>query len=170
MLPVDIPYILLVESDPEIAGMMRQVIKGEMHLDMLFAATMKDALHLTRVLRPVLFIINERLSDGDGIALYDQLHQRVGFEHIPAIILSSLPHICQQRARERQVICLELPFDLDDLVGRISPLLPPSSEPQRKQKVALNVSGNQSASRGDATRRPVRPIGSRIHSVLLLKR
>jgi CheY-like chemotaxis protein len=134
LLPLRIPYIMVVESDPDIATLLKNFFKSETHLDILFAMTMKDALHVTRVLKPLLFLINEHLSDGDGLTLYDQLHQRAGFEHIPAVILSTLPHLCQRRARERQVICLELPFDLDDLLRTILSLLSPSPAPQHKRK------------------------------------
>src|SRR5438270_4160502 len=92
ILPIDIPYILVVESDPEIAMSLQKAIKSKLRLSTLFAATIKDATKVTRVLKPLLFLINEYLSDGDGMTLYDQLHQRAGFEAIPALILSTQPH------------------------------------------------------------------------------
>jgi CheY-like chemotaxis protein len=134
ILPIDIPYILVVESDPEIAALLQQFIKDELGLSTLFAATVKDATKVTRVLKPIFFLINEHLSDGDGIALYDQLHQRAGFEPIPALILSSQPHLCQPRADERHVSCLEVPLNMDDLLSVLVSLLslPCTSSDQRK--------------------------------------
>jgi CheY-like chemotaxis protein len=123
VLPIDIPYILVVESDAEVAMLLQQVIKSELHLRTLFAETAKDAVKVTRVLKPLLFLINECLSDGDGIALYDQLHQRPDFETIPALILSTQAHLCQPRASERHVSCLEIPFNRDDLLGVLVSLL-----------------------------------------------
>lgn len=134
ILPIDIPYILVVESDPEIAAKLQQVIKGELGLSTLFAATVMDAIKVTRVLKPIFFLINEHLEDGDGIVLYDRLHQRTGFESIPALILSSQAHLCQSRAEERYVSCLEIPLDLDDLISILALLLslPRTSSGQQK--------------------------------------
>ncbi len=135
ILPVDIPYILIVESDPDIAMLLQQVVKSELHLGTLFAATIKDAAKVTSILRPILFLINENLSDGDGIALYDELHRRAAFEHIPALILSTQPRLCQPRARERRLRCLEIPFDLDDLLGGLASLLSFLPTSPRRQKI-----------------------------------
>lgn len=123
ILPIEIPYILVVESDQETAMLLQQTIKRKLGLSTLFAATVKDATKVTRILKPTLFLINEHLSDGDGLALYDQLHQRTGFEPIPALILSSQPHLCRPRAEERHVSCLEIPFDLNDLLFALISLL-----------------------------------------------
>lgn len=123
ILPIDIPYILVVESDSEIAIQLQEVIKRELGLSTFLAATVNDATKVTRVLKPILFLINEHLSDGDGITLYDRLHQRAGFESIPALILSAQPHLCQLRARERYVSCLEIPLKLDELLSVLVSLL-----------------------------------------------
>jgi CheY-like chemotaxis protein len=123
ILPIDIPYILVVESDPDIAMLLQRTIKRELGLSALFAATVKDALKVTCVLKPIFFLINEHLADGDGIALYDQLHQRASFESIPALILSSQPHLCQPRANERHVACLAIPLDIDAILSVLVSLL-----------------------------------------------
>jgi CheY-like chemotaxis protein len=136
ILPINIPYILVVESDPEIAMQLQPVIKRELGVSTLFAATVKDAIKVTRVLKPILFLINEHLSDGDGITLYDQLHRRVGFELIPALILSSQSHLCEPRASERHVSCLEIPLNLDDLLSVLESLLSLSRVSSGEQKVS----------------------------------
>lgn len=136
MLPIDVPYILVVESEPDIALLLQEAIKSELHLSTLFAATIKDAIKVTSVLKPILFLINEHLSDGDGIVLYDQLHQRAGFESIRALILSTQLDLCQSRTMERDVACLEIPFDLDDLLVALLSLLPLPQQSPERQKVS----------------------------------
>ncbi|HZR43778.1 MAG TPA: response regulator [Ktedonobacteraceae bacterium] len=122
--PVAVPHILIVESDPGIAEVIQDVIKYEMRKHIMHTTTVHDALRVTKALKPLLFIIDERLSDGDGFVLYDQLHQRAGFALIPAIILSTNQRAIQQKIMERDLICLDLPLDIDDLIQTITALLP----------------------------------------------
>lgn len=134
--PIAIPYPLVVESDADNARTLLEIIRSEMRLDTLFARTMKEALHLTSFLKPLFFLINETLSDGDGLILYDQLHHRAGFESIPAIILSTKPpHY--DLARAQQVTYLEMPFEIDDLLKVLTLYVPSAnSQPPRTRHLS----------------------------------
>ena len=117
--PVELPYVLVVESDENIAAMLKNVLLQEMHLQAMFAATATNAVTLTKEVKPILFLINHRLLDGDGITLHDRLHQSELFENVPTIILSTNVTECEHRQRKRHLTCLSIPAELDTLISTI---------------------------------------------------
>src|SRR5690242_20328642 len=122
ILPFDVPFIMIVESDSCIAETLQEVIKTELQLDLLFASTASEALLITQVLRPHVFVINEHLLDGDGVSLAEQLSQRAGLQQIPIMLLSTNRRICQQRTRQPSLFFMDLPFELEKLISTIGHL------------------------------------------------
>ena len=123
LLPADVPYVMIVESDPHIAEALQTLLKQELRRGVLFAATAEAALQITNVLRPQLFLINEQLSDGNGGHLSDMLHQRTHFEEIPIIILSADKEMSQSYQHPLHVFFAALPLELDRLTSAILNIL-----------------------------------------------
>ncbi len=123
--PVSIPYVMIVESDPELAAMLQNALKYEMKIGTMFADTVGDALNIARALCPVLFLINSHLLGGSGLMLIDQLHQNSILASVPTILLTT--NICtdQPEAVERSVTCLPIPNELDYLLSAIKEQLSP---------------------------------------------
>jgi response regulator of citrate/malate metabolism len=130
ILPIDVPSVMIVESDPCIAETLQEVVKKELQLDLLFASTAKGALQITQVLRPLMFVINEHLIDGDGVSLVEQLtRRRVGMQQLPIILLSTNRRSCQQQTRNPYLFLMDLPFELEDLISTITHLVALSGQP-----------------------------------------
>ncbi len=122
--PVAIPYVMIVESDEDLASMLQETIKHEMKVGTIFAPTMNDALNIARALCPVLFLIDTHLLGGDGLTLVDQLRQNSSLASVPMLLLTTDLHNHQQPAEERGIRCLPIPIELDDLLSVIMQYIP----------------------------------------------
>ncbi|HVB75855.1 MAG TPA: response regulator [Ktedonobacteraceae bacterium] len=146
-------WILLVESDSDLALLLNQLISEEMGLHCLTVTTCFAALKITNVLTPSLFLLNEYLPDGDGITLYDRLHSRNDLAKVPAIIMSTLSGTCQQKVAARHLTCLGLPFDLDTFLQVIQNYLRPGQrsplEATSEHALSQLEAGNGVSSRRD---------------------
>ena len=123
--PMSVPVrcVMIIESDAGIASMLQAVLHEE-GIPTMVAKTMHDALQVTKGLQPLLFLINACLSDGDGIELRKQILQRREQRNIPTIILGTNMKTRKQQVEERNVVELEIPLEIDDLMQTIALLLP----------------------------------------------
>jgi CheY-like chemotaxis protein len=122
MRPISVPYVLVVESDPDVANVIGAVL-GEAGIRTMFAVTKQDALHITKILQPLLILINTCLLDGDGLDLYDQLHARESLAAVSVLLLSTQLSWYQQQFEERGILGLDLPVERDDLERLVLSLL-----------------------------------------------
>ena len=76
-----------------------------------------------RRLMPDLLILDYNLPVMTGIELYDRIHARKEFEHIPVLIVSAYHKLCKEVAQERNLPCLEKPFALDDFLKMVENLM-----------------------------------------------
>jgi len=121
--PRTVPAVMIVESDADFAEALQEILQDD-HIATILATTKKEALQATQLLTPLLFMINQHLRDGDGMALYDQLHQKKHLSNVPALILSTNIGRHQHLLEQRGIPGLELPIDLDGLISAIRSLLP----------------------------------------------
>jgi DNA-binding response OmpR family regulator len=126
---------MIIESDPCIAETLQEVIKKELGFDLLFASTAREALQITQVLRPLVFIINEHLLDGNGATLAEQLSRRVGLQQIPIMLLSTNRNINQQQTSNPCLFLMDLPFELEDLLSTLSRLFSLSRQSNATQEI-----------------------------------
>ena len=113
--------ILVVEDDTSIREVLVVVISQETPYHALIVPDGFQALNVIKDITPNLFLFDYQLPRMNGIQLYDRLHITQGFEHIPAIMMSSsLP---QQEIRQRQIVGISKPFGLDDLLSTIDKVL-----------------------------------------------
>ena len=122
--PVPIPYVMIVESDQELATMLQNVLKHELNIGTIFAPTMNDAFNIVRALCPVLFLINTHLLGGDGLTLVDRLRQNSMLATVPILLLTTDLYNNQKQAEERGLLCLSIPIELDYLLSVIRQHLP----------------------------------------------
>lgn len=122
-MPIAIPYILLVESDEDIAAMLQQVIKRELKMDVMFARTAIDVIRVTKAIKPLLFLINERLSDGDGMKLYEYLRYKQELQDVSTIILSTDERKCEQHSEKQSPAYICIPADIDAIIATINTAL-----------------------------------------------
>lgn len=110
--------ILIVEDDADIGTYLVTAIQQETSYQPLLVAESQQALETVKHIKPDLFLLDYRLTESNGLALYDQLHATAGLEAIPAIIMSaSLPEgRLEEEIRQRQLFALSNPHTLDELI------------------------------------------------------
>ncbi len=117
--------ILVIEDDDDIGALIVQTIQQETSHQAIRFADGYEAWNLLGYQRllPALLILDYNLPTMTGIELYDRIHARKEFAHIPTLIVSAYPQICKKVAKERNLPCLEKPFALDDLLDMIERLI-----------------------------------------------
>ncbi len=117
--------ILLVEDTPFYGALLLYFLSHQTPYETRLAQTGCQALTMSKEIVPLLFLLDYRLPDMTGIALYDQLHKGEGQELVPALLLSAdLPN---QRLEEqltlRHIPGMSKPFKIDDLLLLIEQLI-----------------------------------------------
>jgi CheY-like chemotaxis protein len=121
--------ILIVEDDEDIGAYLVSAIKQETAYDPLLVMESQQALEAVKHIKPDLFLLDYRLTESNGLDLYDQLHATAGLEAIPAIIMSaSLPEgRLEEEIKQRQLYALSNPHTLDELIKTLQQALHASS-------------------------------------------
>jgi DNA-binding response OmpR family regulator len=72
--------------------------------------------------KPQLFLLEYSLPDMNGIILYDQLHGRKELEAVPALIVGASLKEGEDAIKQRGLLAVEKPFDLDKFFSAIESL------------------------------------------------
>lgn len=118
--------ILVIEDDDGIAGFIVQAIQQETPYQALRFADGYEAWNFMQQnwhLLPNLLMLDYNLPHMTGIELYDHIHAQKEFVHIPAIIMSAYDRQCRAMVKARNLVFLEKPFALDDLLDLIERLI-----------------------------------------------
>lgn len=119
--------ILLVEDDPTNAELFEQILYQETPYHVLCATTGLAALQFIQHVKPQLFLLDYYLPDMNGIQLYDRIHLRKDLEDVPAVIMGACLEAVGVDIKQRGLLAMEKPFDLDDFLCIIDSILVPSS-------------------------------------------
>jgi CheY-like chemotaxis protein len=118
--------ILIVEDDENIGEYLVQAIEQETPYCPLLVNSSQQAIETLQQVKPDLLLLNYHLlSSMNGIELYDVIHSTLGFEHVPAIIMSaSLPHAAiEYEIQKRGLVALSQPHDLNEFLTAIQSAL-----------------------------------------------
>jgi CheY-like chemotaxis protein len=133
--PVTGKTLLVVEDDLDNREFFELALVSLTSHRILSADSPAAALRLISHSKPDLFLIEYRLPDMNGLALYDQLHAIPGLEDVPALLINAgLSDEVKHEAEQRKLVMLEKPFDLDDFLHVIHRMLgqpPPVAMPER---------------------------------------
>ncbi len=113
--------ILVVEDDADVGDFLVRAILLESPYQAKLVSDGFQALKTVRSLKPNLFLLDYQLPSMNGIELYDRLHAIKELADIPAIVFSANPPL--QKVRDRKLVCLKKPVELDDLLHTIDELL-----------------------------------------------
>src|SRR5947209_13486531 len=125
------PLILLVEDDPDNAQLFLHILTQETSLRVFWATNGLAALHFTQHVKPQLFLLDYYLPDMNGIQLYDRLHARKELEAVPAVIMGAWLKPVGEDIKQRGLLAVEKPFDLDEFLSAIESVLASSSGRRR---------------------------------------
>lgn len=122
--PVTRKTLLVVEDDLDNREFFTLALVSLTSYHVLSADSPAAALRFISHSKPDLFLIDYRLSDMNGLALYDQLHAIPGLENVPTLLISSvLSDGVRHEAEQRKLVMLEKPFDLDVFLHTIHRML-----------------------------------------------
>ena len=113
--------VLVVEDDQDLGEVFVQVLSQETSYIPVLATDGEEALAFMQEIQPDLVVVDYHLPDMNGIELYDHLHTIKQLKDVPAIIVSAaLP---ERDLKERGLLGLSKPLDLDDLLETTTSLL-----------------------------------------------
>lgn len=122
--------ILLVEDDQTNAQLFTHILSQEMPYHVFWATNGMAALHFTQHVKPRLFLLDYYLPDMNGIMLYDRLHARKELEAVPALITGACLEAVEDDIKQRGLLAVEKPFDLDEFLFTVDSILSWSSGKQ----------------------------------------
>ena len=83
-------------------------------------------------MKPQLFLLEYSLPDTNGIRLYDRLHARKELATVPALIVGASLKEGEDAIKQRRLLAVEKPFDLDEFLSAIESLFASSSGKPRR--------------------------------------
>src|SRR3954452_2219568 len=129
--------ILLVDDDPEVAALAREVLEDEGYA-VVAHARWQDAHRVAQAMRAELVILDLRFDTGEmGWRVLDHLRFEPATRTVPIILWSSLVEVLAVRGpallADDQVHVLAKPLGIDALAGLVRTVLsaPPHEEHQR---------------------------------------
>ena len=115
------PVILVIEDDDSIGTFLVEALSQETPYKAMLVTDGFQALQLVRIVKPSLVITDYRLPNMNGLELYDMLKSMQPLKDMPTIIMSA--HLPMQEVRKRNLVGLNKPFELDDLLNTVERLL-----------------------------------------------
>ncbi len=109
------PYVLVVDDDPAIRGLVAEALREEGY-SVDLAAHGREALEAMRARRPATVILDLMMPVMDGFSFIEQCHKERLCVDVPIVVISAVQD-AMRRIHEVPVhACVAKPFDLDDLV------------------------------------------------------
>jgi two-component system response regulator MprA len=111
-------YVLVVDDDPAIRGLLSDALRDEGFLVDL-AAHGREALEAMRARRPSTVVLDLMMPVMDGFTFMQACHLEQLCDDVPIVVISAV-HEAIQRLHEVPVhACLAKPFDLDELIRTV---------------------------------------------------
>ena len=112
--------VLVVDDDPDILQTLALCLSTEGY-GVLMAANGKEALDLLRQEKPACILLDLMMPVMDGWQFVSELDQR-GWRRAPLLILSADRSVQGHASKLHADAYLAKPFDLDELLGKVSQL------------------------------------------------
>jgi CheY-like chemotaxis protein len=109
------PYVLVVDDDPAIRGLVGDALRGEGYAVDL-AAHGREALEAMRVRRPAMVVLDLMMPVMDGFSFIEECHRERLCVDVPIVVISAVQDALRRITEVPVHACLAKPFDLDDLV------------------------------------------------------
>jgi CheY-like chemotaxis protein len=111
-------YVLVVDDDPAIRGLVAEALRGEGYVVDL-AAHGREALDAMRANRPATVILDLMMPVMDGFSFLEACHKEQLCPDVPIVVISAVQDLLR-RIHEMPVnAAIAKPFDLDDLVRTV---------------------------------------------------
>ncbi len=121
MTPTNNPVVLVIEDDPDIRALLKDVL-DEVDYEVVAVHDVRAALQLIRTVRVDLITLDLDLPGLSGKEFVRMLNERVRTPPPIIVITSETPVSREVRAQVQAVV--DKPFDIDDLIAKIRALVP----------------------------------------------
>ena len=126
MTPTNNPVVLVIEDDPDVRALLKDVL-DEGNYEVVAVHDVRAALQLIRTVRVDLVTLDLDLPGLPGKEFVRMLNERVRTPP-PIIVITSEGPVSREVRTQVQAV-VDKPFDVDDLIAKISALVPmPSDE------------------------------------------
>src|SRR5215204_6236105 len=126
------PYLLVVESDPELQRRIGDTLR-EANYELATEAEGAWAKRSVLIRPPDGIILDTSLADGSGFQVADALRADSDTEKVPIVFVASrfrgAKHRTEARRRYAPAEYLPTPLDLDTLLARVLETVPPRATP-----------------------------------------
>ncbi len=109
------PYVLVVDDDPAIRGLLADALREEGY-SVDLAAHGREALEAMRLSRPSTVIVDLMMPVMDGFSFIEQSHKERLSDGVPIVVISAVQDAIRRVADVPVQAIVAKPFDLDDLV------------------------------------------------------
>ena len=111
-------YVLVVDDDPAIRGLVADALRDE-GFSVDLAAHGREALEAVRARRPATIVLDLMMPIMDGFSFMEACHHEQLCDNVPIVVISAV-HDALRRIHEVPVhACIAKPFDLDELIRTI---------------------------------------------------
>jgi CheY-like chemotaxis protein len=111
-------YILVVDDDPAIRGLVADALRDEGYTVDL-AAHGREALDAMRVRRPATVVLDLMMPVMDGFMFMEACHSEQLCDNVPIVVISAVQEALQRVSDVPVHACIAKPFDLDELIRTI---------------------------------------------------
>jgi CheY-like chemotaxis protein len=108
-------YVLVVDDDPAIRGLVADALRGE-GFSVDLAAHGREALEAMRARRPKAVVLDLMMPVMDGFTFIETCHKEQLCDGVPIVVISAIQDALRRIQEVPVHACMAKPFDLDDLV------------------------------------------------------
>jgi DNA-binding response OmpR family regulator len=113
--------ILVIEDDASVGACLIEAITQETPYMAFLVTEVDHALAVLKEVKPNIILLDYMLPHMNGLDLYDYLHAHKPLKDVPVIMISA--NLPQQETTRRQLIGLQKPFEIDDLLTTLKETL-----------------------------------------------
>jgi CheY-like chemotaxis protein len=118
-MPAADSYVLVVDDDPAIRGLVADALRDEGY-SVDLAAHGREALEAIRTRRPATIVLDLMMPVMDGFTFMEACASEQLCENVPIVVISAV-HDALARIHEVSVhACIAKPFDLDELIRTVT--------------------------------------------------
>jgi DNA-binding response OmpR family regulator len=108
-------YVLVVDDDPAIRGLVADALRSEGYTVDL-AAHGREALEAMRARKPATIVLDLMMPVMDGFSFIEACHKEQLCTGVPIVVISAVQDALKRIEEVEVHACIAKPFDLDDLV------------------------------------------------------
>jgi len=126
--PNPLPKLLVIDDEPQIRVLLREFFSD--HFEVTVGATGKEAVALSRSVKPDIILMDMMMPELDGVSACDQIRQTPETRHIPVLILTAA-NTSMERMRAFNLGAddfISKPFEIEEVLTRLKAKLKRSQE------------------------------------------